>query len=48
MSHLPNIEDLLRVYDGLRAEFTERHQTLNTIIETDNAAKVFDADDVAV
>lgn len=47
-SHLPNIEHLLRAYDGFRAEFTEWHQTLNAIIETNDAAEVFDADDVAV
>lgn len=46
--HLPNVEELLRTADGLRAELIERHQTLDVIIETNNAAKVFDADDVSV
>lgn len=47
-SHLPLVEDRLRVDDGLRAELSQRHQTLHVIVEANNAAKVLDADDVAV
>lgn len=46
--HLPHVEDLLRVDDGLGAELAGRHQALHVVVETHDAAKVFDADDVAV
>lgn len=34
--------------DGLGAQLAERHQTFHVVVETDDAAKVFDADDEAV
>lgn len=47
-SHLPHVEDRLWVNDGLRAELSQRHQTLDVVVEADDAAKVLDTDDVAV
>ena len=46
--HLPNVEDLLRTDDGLRAQFTDRHQTLDVVVKTNDATEAFDADDVAL
>lgn len=48
LPHLPHIKDLLWADDGLWAELADRHQTLDAVVETNNAAKVFDADNVAV
>lgn len=48
MSHLSNIEDVLRTDDGLRAELLQRDPTFNVAIETDDAAEVFDRHDEAV
>lgn len=48
MSHLSNIEDILRTDDGLRAELLQRDQTFDVAIETDDAAEVFDRHDEAV
>lgn len=46
--HLPHVEDRLRADDHLRAELSQRHQTPDVVVEADDAAKVLDADDVAV
>lgn len=48
LPHLPHIKDLLRADDGFRAQLADRHQTLDIVVETNDAAKVLDADDVAV
>lgn len=48
LRHLPHIEDLLWVDDGFCAQLVEGHQPLDVVVETNNAAKVLDADDVAV
>lgn len=47
-SHLPHVEGRLWADDGLWAELSQRHQTLDVVVEADDAAKVLDADDVAV
>lgn len=46
--HLTDVEDILRIGDWLRAELSDWHQPLDAVVESDDTAKVFDADDVAV
>ena len=46
--HLPNVEELLRTDDGLRAQFSDRHQTLDVVVKANDATEAFDADDVAL
>lgn len=47
-THLSHVKDILRSADGLQAELAEWHQAFDIVVETNYAAKIFDADDVTV